>query len=584
MPPTGANGNGTGRLTDGQLGFASGVDSSKLPTISSESFPDGLGRGFLAWANNCTMRDGAIEPRIGLNPIVQGIDWPGLYQGGYMYEPDGGDPYIMLDIGGKTYQVRVDTDNSVHNVTLGAGNPPDQPQHWLKQGEKFLVIQDSVSTPLVWDGVSIKQIGTYGGTPPYLPIGTAMDYYMGRMWVAVGRSYYGSDIVRGPSGTAPYQFRDSILHTTENAVMNGGGGFIVPTNAGIIRAIFHNAELDTALGQGRLYVGTRKSIYACNVPVNRDDWSAVTQGKIPLQTVAQINFGPVGDRSIVTVNGDVFYETLEPGIRSLTLALRYFQQWGNTPISNNENRVLKFNDRSLLRFSTGIQFDNRALMSALPYQTPVGVAHKAILPLDFNLISTLQEKAPPAWEGLYEGLNVLQLLEGDFGGLQRAFAVVYSDLSKKIEIWELKGTEDNNGSRIQWQFETPAYTWNNLFSLKELESAELWYDELSGTADIFVEYRPDSGCWTPWAAWRVCTAKDDTTTPYPTQNFCPSYGMQSLPKPPNRCQSSVTPAPSNFGHQFQLRVSIRGKMRVRGILVHALPKEKRPFENLIPCA
>src|SRR5207245_7682814 len=136
---------------------------------------------------------------------------------------------------------------------------------------------------------------------------------------------------------------------TENPLGAAGDGFTVPTNAGNIRAMWHPSELDSALGQGQLLIGTTRQIYRLNVPITRDAWTKADNNTgIPFQTVAQEKWGPVGDRSIVLVNGDIFYQTLEPGIRSFVYAVRYFQQWGNTPLSRPENRVLAFNDRSLL--------------------------------------------------------------------------------------------------------------------------------------------------------------------------------------------------------------------------------------------
>lgn len=597
------NGNGNSRshwLTDGQSDWSSGVNSGQIPTISSESLPHGLKRTALAWLGNGTVRGGAITPRNGYLPLVQGINWPGIFQGGYMYEPDGSDPYIMLGIGGETYQVRVDTDNSVHKVSAGATSRSTSIAQWyFKQGEQFLVFQDGSQTPNVWDGSTLKQITAFISTPPgatTLPTGTSMDYQMGRFWVAGNgspnfgnREYIGGDIVRGPSGTPAYHLRDSILFQTENAYLAGGGAFVVPTNAGAIRAISHTAELDTSLGQGRLYVFTRNSIYALNVPVSRLAWSAAINNNQPLQTVTQIKFGAVGDRSVVAINGDLFYQTLEPGIRSLTLATRYFQQWGNVGIDRNEDRVLKLNDRSLLRFSSGIEFNNRLLQSCLPFQTHVGVAHRGIIPLDFDIISTLDEKLPPAWEGMDEGLQFLQLLEGDFGGRQRAFAVVLSEVSNQIEVWELTSTEirDNGDSRITMWFETPAYTWGDQFQLKKLVGAEMWLDNIFGEVDATIEWRVDQNpCWYPWHQFRICAARncvenpDITCTLYPSQNACEQNRASiSLPVPPDRCDVNNN-RPTNIGYQFQLRVTLKGTATVRGLLVYSEPRMKEPYEGI----
>lgn len=570
------------RQTDGSTSFEGGIDSGKLATIQSGANPNGLARNQNAWLSNGTVRGGGITQRYGWVRRCKIVSQPAKYQGGYMYEPDLEFPYLMLAISGRMFQVRVDTDFSVNDVTTpSTQNDPLIEQHWLTQAEQFLIDQDNLAEPRVWDGVTLRRISAMGGPPPFIPTGQSMDYFMGRLWVANGREYLAGDIVLGPSGTAPYGKRDAVLHVTENTYLAGGGVFIVPTVAGNIRAIAHTANLDTALGEGRLFIFTRKTIYAVNVTPTRAQWQALSE---PLQTVVQRQFGTTSDRSIVPVNGDLFFQSVD-GVRSLLLAIRNFGQWANTSISREENRVLAFNDRALLRFGTGINYDNRLLQSVLPFQTPVGAAWKGLMPLDFDLLSNLGEKLPPVWEGMLEGLDHLQLFVGDFGGRERAFAVVLSRIDPAdIELWELTNSErfDEDDRRVEWFVETPAYTWGNSFTLKELDSMEIWIDRMYGTVDFKVEFRPDSDpCWYPWHEWRECTARnscEDVNNPvcYPIQPFCESFRTTMvLPKPPHPCGQIGRPV--NIGYQFQMRITIKGFCRIRGILVHAFPRDKQPY-------
>lgn len=585
------------RITDGQLDFSGGVDSGRVTTLQSQLNPHGLRRNQLAWAGNATVRSGAIIPRPGMQPLIQKQRWSGNYQGGYMYEPDNGFPYLILDIGGRTYVCRVDTNNSVSDVTTPATVfPATDTRHYMEQGEQFVVIQNGGLEPRVWDGGSLMLISATGGAPPYLPAGTVMKYYMGRIWVASGgRQYLAGDIVLGPNGTAKYGLRDSILHNIENTYLSGGGSFIVPTTSGNIRALAYPVNLDTALGQGQLLVGTTKSIYSVNVQPERANWIALNNTNQALQRVTQVKWGFVGDRSVVQVNGDLFYQTLEPGVRSYIYALRYFNQWGQTPISRNEDRALKFNDRALLTFSSGIEFSNRLLQTTLPFQSPVGVAHRGLMPLDFDILSSLQDKLAqdiyPAWEGMWEGLDFLQLFEGDFGGLQRAFAVVLSRVSNQIEVWEITqaGATDNGDNRIDWYFESPSFDFTKPFSLKELETMELWYDQLHGTVQFELYFRPDQHpCWYFWNAWKDCSARDCREDPvldglpcvYPTQAYCNAERPAIvMPRPPRIC-NTTTGRPINLAYQFQVKLVVKGSCRIRGYLLHCLPKEKAPFDGI----
>jgi hypothetical protein len=55
-------------------------------------------------------------------------------------------------------------------------------------------------------------------------------------------------------------------------LVNGGDGFTVPTNAGNIRALKHSSKINASLGQGQLFIFTRKTVYSITVPTTRTDW------------------------------------------------------------------------------------------------------------------------------------------------------------------------------------------------------------------------------------------------------------------------------------------------------------------------
>ena len=424
---------------------------------------------------------------------------------------------------------------------------------------------------------------------PELPAAGPMDYYMGRVWEANGREYVAGDIVGGPYGTAAYGYRDSILKFNENTFLALGGTFRVPDMAGNITALKHPIQLDTSLGEGQLFAFTDNRVYSVNVTPKRADWKTLSE---PIQRVAQIGYGATSDRSVVGVNGDLLFQSIDPGVRSMTEAIRYFQQWGNLPISIEESRATLLTDRALLKYGSGILFDNRVLQTTLPEQSDVGVIHKGLMPLNFDTVSTLATKTPPAWEGLLEGVDILRVLVGNFGGLERAFAFVRSDTGK-IELWELSlGSYDNfnltGDARVSWVIETPSYNAGTPFDLKELETLELWIDRLYGTVDFIVQFRPDQHpCWEFYHAWSECAPRNTcedvgAVMPcYPTQTYRQQYiATATLPKPPVFCENSQG-RPINMGYGFQFRIFITGYCRIRGIRVHMLPRDKQPFEKIV---
>lgn len=598
---------------DGSNDWAGGVDSIKNTTIATPQNPNGLARNQLSWLNNATVRDGGITQRPTWKLLGRIHDGSALYQRGGIYEPNGANPYLILSIGGHILRVLPDgvivTDLS---AAFGLFNPPTTEQAFFAQAELFEVIQagdfglggpvipgttDALGNtlPLFWDGNILRRsIGITTATPTQspgqneIPAATCMDYYQLRLWYAQNRQYSAGDIVGGSAGTVAYKFKDAVLNVTENPLAFGGDGFTVPTNAGSIRALKHSANLDATLGEGRLYIFTRKSVYALTVPMTRQDWIAAKSNNMPVQTVVQLVNGSVNDTGVVAINGDLYYQSLEPGIRSLVTAIRYFGQPGNTQVGVNENRILQFNDRALLRFCSGISFDNRLIMTALPKQLPQGVVHSALMPLDFTPLSTFESTAAPAWEGMYQGLNILQLFEADFGGLDRSFATVVAD-DGGIDLWELTQDErfEGNDKRVTWYAEFPAFNWGDNMRLKELVSSELWVDRIYGEVVFKLDYRPDGDpCWYPWHEWKKCSSRnscEDVHNPvcYPLIEHGEAFdpGM-TLPKPPLICDP-ISKQPTNLGFQFQCRLTVHGFCRIRGLYLYAMPRPTQLYRRKV---
>lgn len=594
-------------ITDGSVDWSSGVDSLATTTIQSQRNPNGLKRNELAWLDNATVRGGGITCRSGFTKLMTVQPSTGFFQGKFMYEPQGVDPYEIYSISGHIYLVNIDT-RTVVDLTAAFPanvpqfNPAGDFQAFFVQAEQFLVIQagDSTTLPFIWDGTTLRRSkgiinsAVAPGTPGVneIPAAGAMDYFMGRLWYAQGRQVSAGDIVRGTSGTVAYDFTNSVLNVTENPMVLGGDGFTIPSSDGnTIRAIKHSANIDASLGQGRLFVGTRKAIYALNVPVTRADWIAATNANQPLMTVVQLTNGWVNDRSVVAVNGDLFYQSLEPGIRSLLQAVRYFNQWGNIQISANEQRILQYNDRAYMRYSTGMYFDNRLLESQLPALTAQGVVSRALAPMDFLPISSFNKEKQPNWEGMYEGLDFFQLNTGDFGGRERAFATVRSKIDASIQLWEnipnSRFDYDEQGEkRITWVIEFPAFTWGDETELKRLLGAELWIDRLFGTVNFSMEYRPDGqACWIPWHLWKKCSTQNSEESvhapaAYPLRPCLESYfATMTLPKPPSDV-CTATARPSDIAYQFQPRLVIHGFCRVRGLYLHAVKVGRKLYSNL----
>jgi hypothetical protein len=575
------------RYTDGSVTFEGGVDSGVMPSE--------VDRNQVAFAVNASFRQGFVSPRPGFiqkdmvicdaitadnititsditNITADG--WSeecynpsgltGILQCALPYIADNGRTFILMLISGKVWLYDIDQ-NSVQNISTSSSlyNPSNILDGWMVQAENFVIIQDGVSDPLIFNGVGIRRANV-----DEIKCGRMMAYVNGRIWYALqnGFSFRATDIVYG-DGT-----RASVLKETENTFLNSGGDFAVPSDSGGITAMGIPGNPDTSLGQGPLLIFTPKYVFSINAPVDRDVWKNLNY---PIQAISLLTNGALGSRSAITVNGDVFYRAVD-GVRSFIIARRSFNDWGNTPISNEVLNITENDQTNLLWASSAVVFDNRLLMTAQPRYNSEGVIHKALLVLDFDLITSMRKKFPPAWAGIWTGLDVLQVLKSENAYGDRCFALARGT-DGSIQFWEISKSEKednsvaNGPSPIEWLVQTRAYNFEIPFGLKRLDSGDIFIDALDGTADFNVQYRPDQyPGWLDWANWSECATTNQCSNLCPIANFQPQYRPKMrLPTPEDTSCNSTISTPTRNLYEVQMSLTMTGFCRIKSVRVHA---------------
>lgn len=505
------------RVVAGFSSLEGGMDSGRAPHLIQ---PNQYANGF-----NMTARGGHPCSRPGLkkvpltflktielpdhtiqvlpDPVTQAFfESEGRWQHAGHYQPDFGNSSLIAVIGGRFFQLNVGGNNTVQEITIpGDPNSSVKDQGWSLQAEMFWLYNDGESRRFVFDGSKAWREG---------PAGTVMAYSKNRIWYSLpsGFAFRAGDVCRGDTGTPAYQNRDSILRETENIHLNEGGDFSVPGNSGGIRAMRPVAILDKSLGQGPLQVLTTNMIFSVDAPADRDLWKDVTY---PIQTESLIGSGGQSQLATVSVNGDIFFRAKD-GIRSLVLARRQFNSWSNVPQSSEMNRYLRRDSRSLLRFSSAVEFDNRLLHTFSPSYSDRGVWHRGLVVLDFDLLSSLRNQTDPAYDGIWTGLRILQVVKGQFGDQERCFMFVLN-ADDKIELWEQSIDDhfDNGTKRIVWGFESGRYGFTSgLTQMKRLDGGHFFLDSIEGRVDFEIRYRPDSyPFWIFWLAGQKCASKND---------------------------------------------------------------------------
>ncbi|MFQ5591661.1 MAG: hypothetical protein ACE5HE_10895 [Phycisphaerae bacterium] len=574
-----------GMLYDGTTSLDSGMDSG-IP-------PNRIDRNQIAWGVNTTVRGGYITQRPAfLKRTLQFLDASGSedatvksnfettrFQGASYYR-QGERGFIMVMCGGRLFRIDPVDDYKVIDVTITDDpNPAERWRVWMVQAEDWLIVQDGQSAALIYDGGSARRAGK-----DEVPMGSAMAYGMGRLIVARGREYYAGDLVYSDTGTPGYGFRDAVLKFTETQYLSDGGSFTLPLQSGEITGMQFLANINTSLGQGELAVLSRDAVFTTSLPFDRTTWSS-TPG---LQRIAQINNGSVGD-GMVVVNGDLFYRAKD-GIRSLIMAVREFGQWSNRPVSREVQRALKFDSDHLLLHQSGVLFDNRLLMTVGPTLSEKYVYHTGLVALDFDVLSSMRGSAPPAYDGIWTGLNAVKLVTGQFGEEERCFALHYDTTAQVLELWEITkdGKFDNDGTeRITWRLETRSFDFERPMNMKKLMTGELWVDDVTDSVDFDVRYRPDQyPFWSSWHTWTEC-ATVERCDPDPGEclefeKLHPQYrSRMGLPQPAYSCNIPVD-RPMSIGWEFQLRVEIDGPCRIRQLRLAAEEKDEALFSVCAP--
>jgi hypothetical protein len=143
--------------------------------------PDGMNSGLsplllektqLSFGSNLTVRNGYATDR---PPIIRKtIDFQGdtalqtaiekgLWQTFIFYQPIIGDTKLMVSISGRVFEFseQLNGEFTVIERTIPSDpNPATQPQAWMVQAEQFLILNDGVSVPYIWDGSIARRAQT----------------------------------------------------------------------------------------------------------------------------------------------------------------------------------------------------------------------------------------------------------------------------------------------------------------------------------------------------------------------------------------------------------------------------------------
>ena len=146
---------------DALASFEAGINSGKYPLL--------LDRNQCAFSVSATYRGDLATNRppylkqnlVFASASVQSGYQQGLWQGGCYYQPDAGPQQIIVSISGRIFRLIPDNlgNAAVDEITIpNDPNSATQPQAWLWQAEKWVIIQNGgVNQAIIYDGISCRR-------------------------------------------------------------------------------------------------------------------------------------------------------------------------------------------------------------------------------------------------------------------------------------------------------------------------------------------------------------------------------------------------------------------------------------------
>ncbi len=539
--------------------------------VSSAVAPELLPPGQFAWGLNIAVRGAKPHTR---PPIVERLLLPpGLHQGSSYFGVQDG--MIICSIEGRIYRLRIGANMySYEEIPLSFVNSGVLKQAWFQQTIETLVIQDGQSNAILYNGSTARRAG-----PDEVPRGRSMAYGNGRLWVAINKN----ELVAGDIRT---RIAGSELKFTETNYLSGGGALYFPRGLTGLEFI----PVTGAADFGTLIVFSRDSAESIRADVtNRDMWPNM----VGFVTNVFRDIGCAGDWSITQVNQDLYWRDARGDIRSLANAISTNNSPGSTPISREVQRLVNFDSDQLLPWVSAVYFDNRLLMTSSPYlNVSGGVSFKDLVALDFSPISTMQLKAPPAYDGQWSGPpGIAQVVTGQFNGTNRAFAISSGEDGEN-RLWEIltRGRDDaylSCGSGmipnpVESFIEYPTISFGSSKNRKRLQRLDLWLSDIDGDLTVRAYWRSDNTQkWSEWDGKEVCAKTTDaaTNTPHTWKNLLPEQRPQIKSFTIPYGLDAVTEYALEVGFEFQIRLVFTGKYQVEKMMLYAIQLDDPDYAN-----
>lgn len=290
---------------------------------------------------------------------------------------------------------------------------------------EVIFLQDGGATAPAWyDG---SQSGHDRDLPFGIPAGGPMAWSGDRLFVAVGRNVFASDIAN------PFSFREQIyLGGVQGFRFNGDVTAMIESSSPQFPQLFVFTDIDMSILQSNIR--------------NRDLWPATDNFQMVMLQV-----GAVGQRSVISNFGRIYWMS-NAGFTWFDSATA--ANWtSRAPVRDNEMHISKVELFEDLSLCAGAAFGNYVLMSVPEHD----LFNHATWVLNNAARETINDHDGPSWASVWLGTRPVEWVFGQIGGAERIYHVS-ADSDCENRLWEAFRPERlDNGTPIMWAVEPRAY-------------------------------------------------------------------------------------------------------------------------------
>jgi len=312
-----------------------------------------------------------------------------------------------------------------------------------------LMIQDGSTAPGYWDGSSGAHIAG-GINANNTPVGTAMAWSGGRLWVASKNRVYASDYAD------PFKF-------FEAQYLGQIGSFILP---GRVTAM---AEVPNAESPSLLVFTENTTTRFLSNARTRTDWPNIQN----FQQVIFPETGCVSHRSLVS-NGGLLWWFSTYGQTNLNFAAQ-------TQVSGT-----RFTIDSPMAVSKAWLFEDLSTVASATYENYV-MSSVPFAGLENKHTWVMDTEGQPSWNSIWTGIRPVQWAGGAFNGRPRLFCAS-TDADGGNRVWEAFGSDrTDNGCPITWGLLTRGMGNGSTLPQKP-RFLDVFLTDLNGTVDVAVSW------------------------------------------------------------------------------------------------